>query len=225
MKNIKTSILITFQCFLMSQSFAQSINWQTLKSTQQIAQVYTGWDYGLVYGLGYSYQLKLKTPILLHASYSFPSGNQLLDDFKVRLGGQIRFYQINHFQFSASLYALYRRFQNSLVRLQNFGSELSVVAGYYKPRWFVAGEFGFDKAVVTHFKHSNNFKTFIYANVQDGWAEPSTGGNFYYGLQVGISFSKSDLVLKAGLVSEQSFQQRPFIPYYLQLGYNLKINP
>ncbi|HAS44182.1 MAG TPA: hypothetical protein DCS93_27130 [Microscillaceae bacterium] len=223
MTNIKTCIFIVFLCFLMNQSFAQSVNWQTLKNNRHIAHIHTSWDHGLVYGLGYSYQLKLKTPILLQASYSLPSGNQLLDDFKVKLGGQVRFYKINYFQFSASLYALYRRFQNPLVRLQNFGTELSIVAGYYKSRWFIAGEFGFDKAVVTHFKHSDRFKTFIYTNVQDGWAEPATGGNFYYGLQAGVSFYKSDLVLKAGLVSEQSFQQTPIIPYYLQLGYNLKI--
>lgn len=224
MKNIKTLISIISLCFLITPVFSQNINWRNLKTDQKhMAHIATGWDYGLVYSLGYSYQLKFKMPLLLQASYSAPSGGQVLDDFKVKLGGQIRLYKINNFQFSASFYTIYRRFQNPLVRLQNFGGETSLVAGYYKPRWFIAGEFGFDKALVTHFKHSDSFKKFIYANVQDGWAEPSTGGNFYYGLQTGISFRKSELILKAGLMREQSFQQTPLIPYYLQLGYNLKI--
>ena len=31
---------------------------------------------------------------------------------------------------------------------------MGVTAGYYQRKWFVAGEAGFDKAIVTHFKHS-----------------------------------------------------------------------
>jgi hypothetical protein len=43
-------------------------------------------------------------------------------------------------------------------------------------------------------------------------------------LQVGYSFKRNDLYLKAGQVITQDFKTKPFIPFYLQLGYNLKIN-
>jgi hypothetical protein len=225
MKTIKTLIFFVILCSGSSQVFSQSVNWASLKSEQKhIANINAGWDYGLVYGLGYSHQLKSKLPILLNLSYSFPSGEKLFDDFKTKIGGQFRLYSISNFQFSVSLHGIYRRYENPLVRLQNFGSEMTGVIGYYKPKWFVAGEVGFDKAIVTHFKHSELFKETIYANVKDGWYEPATGGNFNYGIQAGYSFKRSDIVLKIGKVLTQDFKTTPLIPYYLQLGYNYKIN-
>lgn len=70
-----------------------------------------------------------------------------------------------------------------------------LVIGLYKTRWFVAGETGFDKAIVTHFKHSDLYKENS-PLVQDGWYQPATGGNFYYGVQTGYSFKTADLTLK-----------------------------
>ena len=45
--------------------------------------------------------------------------------------------------------------------LLNFGSDMSGIIGYYRAHFFVAGEAGFDKAIVTHFKHSENTKISI----------------------------------------------------------------
>jgi hypothetical protein len=173
--------------------------------------------------VGYAYQLKFKMPIVLHTEYSFPSGKNLLDDFKTKIGGQVRFYQTENIHFSAKLNGIFRRYQSDFVRLLNFGSDISATVGYYKSKWFVAAEAGFDKAIVTHFKHSNNYKD-IYPLVADGWYEPSTGGNFYYGLQAGWSFNKNDIYLKAGKIITQNFETKPLIPFSVQVGYNLKIN-
>jgi hypothetical protein len=118
-------------------------------------------------------KLKTKLPIIIDGEYSFPSGKNIVDDFKTKVGGKIRLYQINNFQLSANVYGVFRRFENPLVRLANFGSDLSGVIGYYKSKWFLAWEIGFDKAIVSHFKHSELFKTTIYSNVKDGWFEPS----------------------------------------------------
>ena len=96
------------------------------------------------------------------------------------------------------------------------------VIGYYKPKWFVAVEVGFDKAIVTHFKHSENFRN-NFPDVQDGWYAP-TGGNFHYGIQTGYSFKNSDLTLTIGNFITQDFKTTPLIPYYFKLGYNYRIN-
>jgi hypothetical protein len=225
MKISKSILFAVILCVFSIQAFSQSVNWASLKSEQkQILNINAGWDYGLVFGAGYSYQLKTKLPVLLNITYSFPSGKKLFDDFKTKIGGLIRLYSISNFQFSASIHGIYRRYENPLVRLQNFGSEMTGVVGYYKPKWFVAGEVGFDKAIVTHFKHSQSFKNNIYANVKDGWYEPATGGNFKYGIQAGYSFKGSDIIVNIGKVLTQDFKTTPLIPYYLQLGYNYKIN-
>ena len=122
-----------------------------------------------------------------------------------------------------SLHAIYRRYENTLVRLQNVGAEIGGAVGYYKPKWFVAAEFGFDKALATHFKYSESFKENIYASAREGWSHTTTGGNFYFGLQTGISFKQHDVNLRIGKVVTEAFNTSPLIPYYVQLGYNLKI--
>ena len=110
---------------------------------------------------------------------------------------------------------------NDFVRLVNFGSDMSGIVGYYRPKWFVAGEFGFDKAIVTHFRHSKAYKD-QYPGVVDGWYEPATGGNLYYGLQAGFSFRKQDIFLRAGKILTQDYKTTPMVPIYGQLGYNIK---
>lgn len=211
----------TFLLIFCQDAFSQTINFNNLKKEDKhIASFNAGLDHGLVYGASYSYQLKTKIPFLLNIEFSAPSGEDVFDDFKTKVGGQIKFYQIKNFNFSGKFHGIYRKNVNDFVTLQNFGSELSITAGYYKSKWFAASEAGFDKAIVTHFKHSSEYKQ-IYAAVKDGWYEPSTGGNFNFGILTGWSFKQSDIFLKAGVVATQNFS-KPSLPFYAQLGYTAK---
>lgn len=217
MKTILISVL------LLTASFAgaQTVNWttRTEPGSRHLLHLNTGLNYGLTFGAGYAYQLSTgMMPILLQADYSFPSGEKVLDDFKTRVGGQIRLYQAGNFHFSAEVLGVFRRYQNNFARLLNFGADLSGVAGYYRPKWFVAAEFGFDKAIVTHFKHAQAYRE-VYPGVQDGWYEPATGGNFHYGLQTGYAFRQYGLTLKAGRLITQDFSTAPLFPFYAQLGF------
>lgn len=230
-RSIMMRLLKTIFCILLFFSlsaktvYSQTVNWASLQNGHRhIVNAHAGFDYSINYGVAGSYQLPLQMPILLSIDFSMPVGEQMLDDFKTKIGGQARLYKINNFQFSASVYGIYRRYENPLARLQNFGSEMSGVIGYYTPRWFIAGEFGFDKAIVTHFKHSEAFKDDIYSEVKNGWYEPATGGNFKYGLQTGYSFSSSDIILKLGRVITQDFKTKPTLPFYGELSYNFKIS-
>ena len=58
--------------------------------------------------------------------------------------------------------------------------------------------------------------------MQDGWYEPATGGDFYYGLQGGFSMKKADITLKSGKILQQDFKSQPLLPFYGQLGLNFK---
>ncbi|WP_100615265.1 hypothetical protein [Confluentibacter citreus] len=203
--------------------YSQTLNWNSLDSTKHIVNVGIGWDYSLYYSLGYAYKVDTNTPFILHANFSIPSGETLLDDFKTKIGVQVILLNKPNLKGALSLNGIYRRYENPLVRLQNFGSEFKGSFGYYKPRWFVAGEVGFDKAIVTHFKHSQSYREIIYQDVKDGWYEPTTGGHFLYGIQSGYSFKKSDITLNIGFVTTQDFKTTPLIPYYLMFGYNYKI--
>lgn len=199
---------------------AQTVNWSSLKPEQRhIATVNLGYDYAFSYGIGYGYQLKTKVPAVLNLEFSQPAGDQLFDDFKTKLGGQVRVFRTNHIQLIVKVQGVFRRYHNDFVRMLNFGSDMSGVIGYYRPKWFASGEFGFDKAIVTHFRHSEEYKS-DFPGVKDGWYKPATGGNFYFGLQTGISFGNSDMTLKLGRVVEQDFKTNPIVPFYIQVGYN-----
>ncbi|WP_026728230.1 hypothetical protein [Flavobacterium denitrificans] len=224
MKAIVVLITFLFSLFASNILQAQTINWENLKTEEKhILSVNAGWDYSFVYGFGYGYHLKTEMPIILESSFSFASGEVIFDDFKTKIGGQINVYQFNNFHFNAAIHAIYRRYGNPLVTLQNFGAAASTTIGYYKPKWFVAGEFGFDQAIVTHFQHSEIYKE-VYPDVKNGWFEPTTGGNFNFGIQGGYSFAKSDLTLRAGKVMTEDFETTPLIPFYLQIGYSYKLD-
>ena len=223
MKNISTYTGLLMSIIISVNAHSQSINWEALdKDQKHIININAGAEYGAVIGIGYGYQLKSRMPILLNVEYSFPTGEKLLDDFKTKIGGYIRLYEVGNFKFSAKIHGVFRRYENSSVRLLNFGSDMSAIAGYYKPKWYVAGEGGFDKAIVTHFKHSDAFKQ-NFPSVKNGWYEPATGGNFYYGLHTGFSFGRNDIYLKAGNVVAQDFSTKPMLPFYMQVGYNIRL--
>jgi hypothetical protein len=223
MKKLRIFIIIAICFYKPATSLSQTLNWKSLKKDQKhILNINLGVEHGVIFGTGYGYHLRSKLPIVLNAEYSFPGGEKLFDDFKTKIGGQVGFFRTGNFHFNAKLYGVFRRYQSDFARLINFGSDLSATIGYYKPKWFIAGEAGFDKAIVTHFKHTDSYKA-LYPLVKEGWYEPSTGGNFYCGLQGGYSFKRSDIYLKAGKIVEQDFQTNPLVSFSFQLGHNWKI--
>ncbi len=223
MKTQIIHLLILISILSANAANAQSINWGSLKPEyRHLVNVNTGMEHGFVYGLGYGYHFHNRLfSIVPNFQYSFPSGKNLFDDFKMKAGVQISWVEIHHFHFSTNIHGVFRTYENDFTRLLNFGCDLTAVAGYYRPKWFVAGEAGFDKAVVTYFKHSQLYRE-QYAGVVDGWYEPATGGNFYYGLQAGGSFRRHDLYARGGALLSQDFKTKPTVPFYFQLGYNVK---
>ncbi len=219
MFKIKTLALFIF---ISINCYGQTINWSRLqKEDRHILNVNMGLEYSLVSGFGYGYQLKTKNPIVLITDFSMPFGEDFLDDHKAKLGATFKFAQVGKFHFTGKVQGIIRRYESDYVRMVNFGSDLSATVGYYKQKWFIAGETGFDKAIVTNFKHTQLYKD-VYPAAQDGWYEPATGGNFYYGLQSGLSFKRSDVSLKLGKVITQDFKNTPGIPFYFQLGYSFR---
>ncbi len=226
MKTITLKSIIIVAAFSVFQNKinAQVINWENIsKQNKHLLHANVGAEYGVTAGLGYHHLIPIKKfPLWIGGELSVPAGNELADDYKARVGAQIRIATFSHFQFSARIQGIARRYQNQSVTLFNFGSDFAGTLGYYGKHWFGGVEVGFDKAIVTHFKHSDWYKQNIYDNVQDGWYEPATGGNFYYGLQGGYSMKKIDITLKAGKLLQQDFNSQPLLPFYGQLGVNFR---
>jgi hypothetical protein len=222
MKQLNLFILILLLSLWFRPSFGQTINWKNLQPSQKhIVNLNLGFDNAAVIGFGYAYHIKSKLPLLFHIEYSIPFGDKTFDDLKTKIGAQANLVHSGMFFTTIKAAGVIRRYENDLVRLINFGSEFSATAGLSKQKWFAAGEFGFDKAITTHLKHSNRTKEYN-PDVQNGWYIPD-GGNFLYGVQAGYSFSHNDLYLKLGRSIAQDLKTTPTIPFYFQLGLNRKL--
>lgn len=197
---------------------AQVINWRSFEAQQRMATLNAGLDYGLSYGAGYAHRLNTRVPMALTMDVSIPSGHSLFDDFKVRMGLQVEVVRVGNLSATLKVNGVFRRFENPGARLLNWGGEFGGIVGYYKPGWFIAGEAGFDKAIVTHVRHAALVPRDS-PGLRDGWYIP-TGGNFQYGLQGGASLGKTDLTLRAGRLLQQDVKTSPLLPFYAQLGVN-----
>src|SRR4030095_1352379 len=221
MKLIHHIIITTILSMPVNYSFAQNINWKNLQPYEKhVLNLNVGFDNATSVGIGYGYHFDTKMPLLLNAELSLPFGDKVFDDSKLKLGGQLNVLTLGNFYTTVKAYGIIRRYENDLARLFNFGSEFSATTGYYREKWYAVGEFGFDKAIVTHIKHSDLMKQYN-PNVESGWYIP-TGGNFFYGRQGGYSFDRNEVYAKVGRVLTQDFKTTPLVPYYFQLGWNMK---
>lgn len=220
MKNLFFALLMgaLSLCYALQ---AQTLNWANLTAEKHsLASAQMGFEYGLVYGAAYGYRLGTKLPLLLTAEASLPAGNRIFDDYKTKVGAQVRFTSWKDFHAGARAQAIVRGYGSGFARLTNIGSDVAVNAGYYRKLWFFAAEAGLDNALATHIHHTERYLQTHPAAV-GGWYA-NTGGNVYYGIQTGVSFWKNDLTLKFGKMHAQAAGFSPTLPMYAMLGYTYK---
>lgn len=217
------TLMVSLQFTLTpSTSQGQTINLENKMDQKYFLQAQIGAEYGIIYGLGYGYQLNKKViPFWLTSDISLPIGEEILDDFKSRAGIKIQWVKVGRIHISSDVRGIYRRFKNDQVGISNFGMDMNAVAGYYKASWFIAAEAGFDKAIASHFKHSAAYKE-SFPSVKNGWIEPAMGGNFHYGFQTGWSFKNNDLTLSGGKLLNQDFKTVPLLPFYGSIAFTHK---
>jgi hypothetical protein len=211
---------VAFIC-IAAVSNAQTINWRSMQDDKKhVVSIHSGWDYGTAVGFSYGYKLNFRIPMIAGLEYSMPTGRNIFDDLKTKAGVQAEIFRYRSFSASLRANGIFRRYESELVRFANFGSEFAAVVGYLKPRWYAAAEFGFDKSIITHIKHSTLMEEYN-PGVQSGWYIP-TGGNFFYGIQMGYSFRTFDVFLKGGKTVSQDLDSKAQVPFYFQMGMNKK---
>ena len=220
MKRLLT--VLTMVLAMAEAGYSQNINWRSLREDQpNVVQLNVGYDFGVTSQVSYARTLDVVRPALLGVDFSFPMGSNLLDDFKVRLGGQIEIVEINGFSATLKISSVFRRYQTELVRIVSFGSDFAVLAGYYTPTWSVGGEFGFDKSITSQIKNSEIMRAY-FPGIKDGWYLP-TGGHYYFGIQGGKTIGESlDLSLRLGATNAQFNDENAVLPLYLQLGLGMR---
>ena len=117
---------------------------------------------------------------------------------------------------TGSATAIVRGTDNSIYRGVNFGADVSGSLGVYRPRWFVAGDGGIDKSIITHVKMSDWYRTQFYADAKDGWYLDA-GGTYHYGLSGGATIHGAELMMRLGMLKTERYNQ-VMPPLYLSVG-------
>lgn len=140
-------------------------------------------------------------------------------DFRTRVQAQTSIVNWRSLHLTGSATFTTRGTENSIYRGLNFGADFSGTAGVYRSRWFVAGEGGFDKAVITHISHSDWYRKNFYPDAKDGWYLDA-GGTYHYGLTGGVAIGRVELAGRFGWQRTESFNGLT-PPMYASLGTGL----
>jgi hypothetical protein len=127
-------------------------------------------------------------------------------DFRARLSVQTSVAHWRSLHLAGSATFVTRGTENQIYRGFNFGADFTGTAGVYRPGWFVAGEFGFDKAIITHVAHSDWYRTHVYPGAKDGWYLTG-GGTFHYGFTAGAALGPFELSGRAGWLRTEDFNE------------------
>ena len=137
-------------------------------------------------------------------------------DFRARLGLQTSLVRWRSARLTGSATFISRGTDNLIYRGFNFGADVTGAVGVYRPRWFAAGEFGKDKAIITHVTHSDWYRRYGYAGAKDGWYLDA-GGTYHYGVAGGYSIGRTELVGRAGWLRTERFKDMS-PPVYVSVG-------
>lgn len=185
-------------------------------------RVYTafGLDPAFVTSVGYGRLIRLfDRPILLTGDLGVAAADMDSRDFRARLGALATIAHWRSLHLTGSARFITRGTDNSIYRGLNFGADLTGSVGVYRSGWFAAGEFGFDKAVITHITHSDWYRAYFYPEARDGWYL-NTGGTFRYGLIGGFNVGRVELCGRFGWQRTESFNVL-VPPMYASLGVGL----
>lgn len=218
---MKNTTIVPILILLSTVSLkAQSYNWARYdqEKIHHLSAEFSV-DYGITVTLRYSRYSHFFLPVMFQTDITVPAGTDLMDDFRYRLGWQATFLEVSGFHLSGKINAVARRYESIYTRQHGFGGEYGISAGYYRHRWYVAAETGYGHTDITHIRHTTSYLD-IYPGAKDGWYG-DLAGNFFYGLQAGISFKTLDLTLRAGMTRNRWFESNT-IPMYAGIGINYR---
>jgi hypothetical protein len=197
--------------------------WNAARSGAERNQLYTtfGLDPALVASVGYQRTIpvfKQNVWVAVEAGVVAPDFDARDFRTRVQIRTTLAHWQSVHLLVSAAF--LTRGTENSVHRAFNFGADVTGTLGVYRPSWFVAGEFGFDKAVITHITHTDWYRTYFYPEAKDGWYL-NAGGTHHYGASAGVAIGALELSAKGGWRMTEDFNQLT-PPLYASVGLGVR---
>lgn len=193
---------------------AQEVNLATLdEAPANRVYLRTGAEFAFVAGAGYARAVSFgQRRLLLLGEVTMPWATLDASDYQLRVGALAPVIGWRGWRLAGSLAPTLRGTRNDVGRMTGFGFNAGATGGYYARHWFAAGELGFDYTLTTHVSHSALYRDVAYAEARDGWYV-NPGGNYRVGAQIGASFGRYDLVLRAGQLREM-YGRKPLFPLY-----------
>ncbi len=137
-------------------------------------------------------------------------------DFRARAGTQTSLLRWRSLHLVGSATFITRGTQNQIYEALDFGADLTAALGVYRRGWFLAGEFGKDKAIVTHVTNSDWYRRYFYPDAKDGWYLDA-GGTIHYGLAAGLALGRMEVAARFGWLRAENWEQM-MPPMYATLG-------
>jgi hypothetical protein len=137
-------------------------------------------------------------------------------DFRARIGTQTSLVRWKSVNLTGSATFVTRGTDNAIYQGFNFGADISGTLGVYRPRWFAAGEFGKDKAIITHITHSDWYRDHYYPDAKDGWYLDA-GGTVRAGMTGGITIGRTELAGRVGVQQTERYNSLA-LPMYASIG-------
>jgi len=174
--------------------------WNAARLDTRANRVYTtfGLDPALLPTVGYARTVRVfGHPFQLAGDVGVVAAEWDTRDFRARLDAFTSLVHWRSLHLTGSAVFITRGTDNTIYRGLNFGADFTGALGVYRRGWFAAGEFGFDKAIITHITHSEWYRTYFYPDAKDGWYLTG-GGTFHYGLAAGVTLGPTELVARYG---------------------------
>lgn len=180
-----------------------------------------GFDPALVTSVGYARDMRIAgQPWQLGAEVGVVAADFDVQDFRARLVARSALLQWRSMRLIGSAAFITRGTENTIYRALNFGADFTGTVGVYQQRWFLAGEFGYDEAIITYLTHSDWYREHYYPDAKDGWYL-NTDGTFHYGLTTGVAIGQTEIAIRAGQRRTEDFQELSQ-PFYVAMGVGVR---
>ena len=177
--------------------------------------------FAVVAGYARSFELKaINRSLTVSGDITFPIFLMDLKHYRVEIGSRIAFFNSERWNILNRFSIKNKGTDNPVYSGNLFSLEEGLLFGYFSNKWYVAGEFDYEKFLLTHIKHNNWYRENVYADAKDGWYS-STGGKFTFGLQGGYTFRDViELTLRLGMYKTESFNDPVGVPFFANIGVN-----
>ncbi len=216
----KAFIILLFGTLFSTHVGAQSFNLARLQdSSVNIFSLNLGLDHAFQAAIGIHHKFATPQHLIVGAEIALPSGDTPFDDWKLKLGGQYRIWEKGQFQLSAKAHFLLRKRRSNVDRNLGLGSDVGLIFGWYRPKYFIGTELSYDRNWVSNIRHGDEYLANVPSAV-NGWYK-SRADHLNLGLQGGWSWDNFDLNLRFGRTI-RTMGRANIIPFYFLLAGNFR---